>query len=66
MTKIAMLTDEEYALIAQYIARRGELFAHARVRISAQIADLVRPRLSRDLQMLDSEELLERLAATAS
>jgi hypothetical protein len=65
MGTFTMLTDEEYALINRFIARRNELYASERSRIAAQIAELVRPRLSRDLQTLDPEELLERLATVS-
>lgn len=57
----AMLTDEEHALIARFIARRKDLAPQPRRALAMQIASRVRKRVSSDLQRLDDEELLERL-----
>lgn len=59
--RIAMLNDEEHALIARFIARRKDMAANYRRTLASQIADRVRKRVSSDLQRLDDEELLERL-----
>lgn len=59
--RIAMLSDEEHALIARFIARRKDMAPHYRQALATQIADRVRTRVSSDLQKLDDEELLERL-----
>jgi uncharacterized RDD family membrane protein YckC len=63
--RIAMLTDEEHALIARFIARRNGMAAQYRRQLAVQIADRVRRRVSSDLQRLDDEELLERLNASS-
>jgi uncharacterized RDD family membrane protein YckC len=63
--RTAMLTDEEHALIARFIARRGGMDAHHRSALAAQIAQRIRARVSRDLQYLDDETLLERLNASS-
>lgn len=62
--RVAMLTDGEHAIVARFIARRKEMAPHYRRVLAAQIADRVRKRVSRDLQGLGDEELLERLNAS--
>jgi uncharacterized RDD family membrane protein YckC len=61
----AMLSDEEHALIARFVARRDGMAAEHRRALAAQIADRVRTRVSRDLQHLGDEELIERLNAAS-
>lgn len=63
--RIAMLTDEEHAIIARFIARRGGMAAHYRRQLAYQIAERVRKRVSSDLQRLDDEDLLEKLNASS-
>jgi uncharacterized RDD family membrane protein YckC len=63
--RISMLTDEEHALIARFIARRKGMAAQYRRQLAMRIADRVRKRVSSDLQRLDDEELLERLNASS-
>lgn len=63
--RIAMLTDEEHALIARFMARRGDIAPQYRRALARQIAERVRKRVSSDLQRLDDEELLERLNASS-
>lgn len=63
--RIAMLTDEEHALIARFIARRKGMADHYRRQLAYQIAERIRKRVSSDLQRLDDEELLERLNASS-
>jgi uncharacterized RDD family membrane protein YckC len=63
--RIALLTDEEHALIARFIARRGTMAERYRRNLAYQIADRVRKRVSSDLQRLDDEDLLERLNASS-
>ncbi|MDQ2871574.1 MAG: RDD family protein [Candidatus Eremiobacteraeota bacterium] len=60
----SMLTDEERALIARFCARRETMAPNYRHQAAGQIANLLRPRLSRDLQVLDDDELLSRLNAS--
>ncbi len=57
----SMLTDAERSLIARFVARRKAMTPVHRARMAREIAAMVRPRLSRDLQMLDDDELLTRL-----
>lgn len=57
----AMLSDEEHALIGRFIVRRAGMAPQYRRTLAVQIADRVRKRVSRDLQNLDDEDLLERL-----
>lgn len=59
--RVAMLTDEEHALIARFIARRKGMAPHYRRELAAQIAQRIRSRVSSDLQRLDDEDLLEHL-----
>lgn len=61
-SQFSMLSDDERALIERFAARRGAMDAVRRARMAAQIADLIRPRLSRDLQLLPDEQLLTRLS----
>lgn len=63
--RIAMLSDEEHALIGRFIARRAGMDLQHRRRMAFQIAERVRKRVSSDLQRLDDEELLERLNASS-
>lgn len=63
--RIAMLSDEEHALIGRFIARRSGMDDHHRRVMAMQIAGRVRKRVSSDLQKLDDEELLERLNASS-
>jgi uncharacterized RDD family membrane protein YckC len=63
--RIAMLSDEEHALISRFIARRKGMAPHYRRQLAFQIADRVRKRVSSDLQRLDDEDLLERLNASS-
>lgn len=58
----SLLNHEECALIERFAARRDGMDADRRARMAAQIADLVRPRLSRDLQLLSDEDLVTRLS----
>lgn len=64
-SRIAMLSDDEHAIVARFIARRGGMDPHHRRALAFQIADRVRKRVSSDLQRLDDEELLERLNASS-
>jgi len=59
--RIAMLTDEEHALIARFLARRKGMAPHYRRQLAEQIVQRVRSRVSSDLQRLDDEDLLEHL-----
>ena len=59
--RAAMLTDEEHALIARFMARRKAMASHYRRQLAAQIADRIRSRVSSDLQRLPDEDLLEHL-----
>jgi uncharacterized RDD family membrane protein YckC len=63
--RIALLSDDEHALIARFIARRSSMADQYRRALASQIADRVRKRVSSDLQRLDDEELLERLNASS-
>lgn len=63
--RIALLTDEEHALIARFMARRSGMADRYRRHLAYQIAERVRKRVSSDLQRLDDEELLERLNASS-
>lgn len=63
--RIAMLTDEEHALISRFMARRRDLAPSYRRALAQQIAGRVRKRVSSDLQYLDDEQLLERLNASS-
>jgi uncharacterized RDD family membrane protein YckC len=58
-----MLSPQERALIDQFVARRAGMAPRNRAQMASQIAARVRPRISRDLQQLDDEELLTRLSA---
>lgn len=63
--RMAMLTDEEHAIITRFIARRGSMDVRHRRALASQIADRVRKRVSSDLQRLDDEDLLEKLSASS-
>ncbi|HEX5275024.1 MAG TPA: RDD family protein [Candidatus Rubrimentiphilum sp.] len=58
-----MLSPQERALIDQFVARREGMAPNNRAIMASQIGARVRPRVSRDLQQLDDEELLTRLSA---
>ncbi len=58
-----MLSSQERALIDQFVARREGMAPHNRAAMASQLAARVRPRVSRDLQQLDDEEVLTRLSA---
>jgi uncharacterized RDD family membrane protein YckC len=60
----SMLDEDERALIARFCARRDAMAPQYRARMAAQLANLLRPRLSRDLQVLDDDDLLGRLNAS--
>ena len=55
------LTVAERGLVERYIVRRAQLEAGARVRLAAQIAGRIRPRLRASFEHLDDEALLEHL-----
>ncbi len=57
-----MLSPQERALIDQFVARRAAMAPRNRAQMASQIAERVRPRISRDLQQLGDEELLTRLS----
>ena len=57
-----MLSSQERALIDQFVARRDGMAPHNRAMMASKIAERIRPRVSRDLQQLDDEELLTRLS----
>lgn len=58
----SLLDQEERALIERFAARRDGMDPALRARMAAQIANLVRPRLSRDLQVLPDEDVVTRLS----
>jgi len=58
-----MLSSPERALIDQFVARREGMAPRNRAVMASKISARVRPRVSRDLQQLDDEELLTRLSA---
>jgi uncharacterized RDD family membrane protein YckC len=60
----SMLSAEERALVARFCARRDGMASQYRERMASQIANMLRPRLSRDLQVLDDDDLLSRLSAS--
>jgi len=60
--EFSLLTPQEREIIERFAVRRDGMDADRRARMAAQIADLVRPRLSRDLQVLPDEELVTRLS----
>lgn len=62
-SRMPLLSEQEHALISRFIARRGQMAAQPRRTLASQIAQSVRKRVSRDLQLLDDEELLEKLNA---
>jgi len=57
-----MLSSGERALIDQFVARREGMAPRNRAMMASRIAGRIRPRVSRDLQQLDDEELLTRLS----
>lgn len=59
-----MLTAEERSLIDLFVARRRGMAPGNRAIMAARIAERVRPRVSRDLQQLNDEDLLTRLSAS--
>ena len=59
-----MLTGQEHAVIGQFVARRNTLSPSVRAQIAARIASQIRSRVSSDLQRLDDEEMLVRLAGS--
>ncbi len=59
-----LLDQRERALIERFAARRDGMDPARRASMAAQIANLVRPRLSRDLQLLPDEEVVSRLSAS--
>ena len=58
----SLLDPEERALIERFATRREGMEPDRRARMAAQIADLIRSRVSRDLQVLPDEELVTRLS----
>jgi uncharacterized RDD family membrane protein YckC len=59
-----MLTAEERSLIDLFVVRRQGMAPGNRAVMAARIAERVRPRVSRDLQQLNDEDLLTRLSAS--
>jgi uncharacterized RDD family membrane protein YckC len=59
-----MLTAEERSLIDLFVVRRQGMTPGNRAVMAARIAQRVRPRVSRDLQQLNDEDLLTRLSAS--
>jgi hypothetical protein len=59
--RTSMLTEQEHAIIDQFVARRAALAPAVRAQIAARIAAQVRSRVSYDLQRLNDEELLTKL-----
>lgn len=59
-----MLTAEERSLIDLFVVRRQGMAPGNRAVMAARIAQRVRPRVSRDLQQLNDEDLLTRLSAS--
>jgi len=58
----SLLSPEEHALVDRYVSRRDGMMPSHRALLAAQIAARVRPRISRDLQALDDDELLTQLS----
>jgi uncharacterized RDD family membrane protein YckC len=58
----SLLTPDEHALVDRYVARRETMAPSHRALLAAQIAARVRPRISRDLQALDDDDLLTKLS----
>ncbi|MGZ3496998.1 MAG: RDD family protein [Vulcanimicrobiaceae bacterium] len=56
-----LLNDDERALVARFCARRDGMAPQYRAQMASQIANVLRPRLSRDLQLLDDDDLMTRL-----
>ncbi len=61
-TRLASITDEEYALLGQFAVRRHLLAPAAREAMAAQLAARVRARAAPEMQTLDDETLLLRLS----
>ncbi len=59
-----MLSAEERSLIDLFVVRRQGMAPGNRAVMAARIAQRVRPRVSRDLQQLNDEDLLTRLSAS--
>jgi len=59
-----MLSAQERSLIDLFVARRQGMAPGNRAVMAARIAERVRPRVSRDLQQLDDDDLLTRLSAS--
>lgn len=57
-----LLDQRERALIERFAERRAGMDPTRRASMAAQIANLVRPRLSRDLQLLPDEDVVSRLS----
>jgi uncharacterized RDD family membrane protein YckC len=55
--------DEEIAVVRAFLARRGELAAHARRTLAADLAAKLRPRVAGARAGLGDEDFLEQLAA---
>lgn len=62
--RTTMLTDQEHAIVDQFVARRKTLAPAVRAQLAARIAAQIRHRVSYDLQKLPDEELLTRLSAS--
>lgn len=62
---VIALTPIERGLIRKYAARRATLTAPARLSVAAEIAGVVRPKLTIPFAHLDDDDLLVHLAATA-
>lgn len=58
----SLLSPEEHALVDRYVARREGMMPSHRALLASQIAARVRPRISRDLQALDDDDLLTKLS----
>ncbi len=58
-----MLSEQEYALVDRYAARRAGLAPEVRGLLAARIAHQIRPKVSADIQRLDDDELLVRVSA---
>jgi uncharacterized RDD family membrane protein YckC len=60
--RTSQFTDEERALAARFIDRRGDLLAENRARLARQIADVLRPKVTDpEVKTLDDETLIERV-----
>lgn len=62
--RTSQYTDEERALAARFIDRRGDLLAENRLRLAHQIAAVLRPKITDpEVAGLDDETLIERVDA---